>query len=174
MIDYQLSILEVVESTVVDGPGIRIAIYSAGCEHHCPGCHNPESWDMAGGKRVSVDRIMEIICQDPFSDVTFSGGDPLFQPEGFTELARRIKFETGKNIWCYTGYRFEQVRQSVRLSRILPFIDVLVDGPFVESLKDESLFFRGSSNQRLINVAASLDKGRTVEYDYRPFPRMAV
>ncbi len=152
----ELSILNIVHDTTVDGPGFRTAVYAAGCMHQCPGCHNPQSWDMENGSSYSVDSLLEIICEDEFANVTFSGGDPLFQVEGFTELARLIKKETNRNIWCYTGFSYEQVVKSTRLSRILPFLDVLVDGRYVDALRDENLQFRGSSNQRIIDVRKSL------------------
>ena len=139
---------------MADGPGLRTSIYCAGCAHHCPGCHNPQSWDFAGGREMSVDELLEIVKADEFSNVTFSGGDPLYQVEAFTELARRIKEETGKNIWCYTGFRYEEIIADDRMKRILPYIDTLVDGPFVESLRDPELHFRGSSNQRIIHLIA--------------------
>jgi anaerobic ribonucleoside-triphosphate reductase activating protein len=101
---------------------------------------------------------LEIICKHEFANVTFSGGDPLMQVEGFSELARRIKKETGKNIWCYTGFSYEQVVRSGRLSQILPYLDVLVDGRYIQSLRDEDLPFRGSRNQRIIDVRESLAK----------------
>ena len=137
---------------MVDGPGLRTSIYAAGCKHACKGCHNPQSWDFHAGRLVEVDDLLEIVMSDPFADVSFSGGDPLYQVEGFTELARRVKEETAKNIWCWTGFTFEEVRADERLSMILPYIDVLVDGPFIESLRDPRLLFRGSSNQRIIDL----------------------
>ena len=167
MID-SLYILDIIEDTTVDGPGLRTSVYSAGCPHHCPGCHNPQSWDMGNGKKVALDEILSVIKSNDFDNVTFSGGDPLFQPEAFTELARRIKEETSKNIWCYTGYSYEEIAASSRLSRLLPYIDVLVDGRFVEKQKDTSLFFRGSRNQRLIDVPASLQREQAVEFTYDP------
>ena len=97
-----------------------------------------------------MDELFEIIRSDEFSNVTFTGGDPLYQVEGFTELARRIKEETGKTIWCYTGFTYEEILSDSRLSQILPFIDVLVDGPFIQEKRDTELLFRGSSNQRII------------------------
>lgn len=103
---------------------------------------------------MSVDELLEIVKADEFSNVTFSGGDPLYQVEAFTELARRIKEETGKNIWCYTGFIYEEIIADDRMKRILPYIDTLVDGPFVESLRDPELHFRGSSNQRIIHLTA--------------------
>jgi anaerobic ribonucleoside-triphosphate reductase activating protein len=155
----KLSLLNIVEDTTVDGPGFRTAIYAAGCIHQCCGCHNPQSWDLSKGALYTVGELLEIVKRAEFSNVTFSGGDPLMQPEGFTELARRIHAETDKTIWCYTGYRYEQLLASPKLSAILPYIDVLVDGRYVESLRDETLRFRGSSNQRIIDIRASLATG---------------
>jgi anaerobic ribonucleoside-triphosphate reductase activating protein len=158
----EISLLDIVEDTSVDGPGFRTAIYAAGCPHHCRGCHNPQSWHSGNGRVCGIDRIMEKINRSEFSNVTFSGGDPLMQPEAFADLARRIKGETRKTIWCYTGYVYEEILASERMAQILPCIDVLVDGPYVEELRDESRPFAGSANQRLIDVAASLRSGRAV------------
>ena len=163
-----ISILEIIEDTTADGPGFRTAIYCAGCINKCPGCHNPESWDISNGRNMSTEDIMQIILADPFADVTFSGGDPMYQPEGFSELAAAIKTSTTKNIWCYTGYTFEEIIKNPRQKKLLQYIDVLVDGRFIESLKDESLYFRGSSNQRLIDVQASLAQNKTIIYEYEP------
>jgi anaerobic ribonucleoside-triphosphate reductase activating protein len=148
----KIRILDILEETMMDGPGLRTSIYCAGCAHRCPGCHNPQSWDFAGGREVTVDDLLEVIKADEFANVTFSGGDPLYQVEAFTELARRIKEETGKTIWCYTGFTYEEVLADTRLSQILPYLDVLVDGPYVEALRDTNLPFRGSSNQRIIEL----------------------
>ena len=146
----KIAILDIIEQTMADGPGLRISIYCAGCPHHCKGCHNPNSWDIGNGRIVSVDELMKVILADEFSNVTFTGGDPLFQVEAFTSLAKRIKAETKKTIWCWTGYLYEDILEDKRLSMILPYIDVLIDGPFIESQKDTTLYFRGSSNQRVI------------------------
>lgn len=155
----KLSILNVIHDTTVDGPGFRTAIYAAGCTHRCPGCHNPQSWNIENGTPHTIDQLLEIIKEDEFANVTFSGGDPLLQVEGFTQLAQQIKAETNKNIWCYTGFLYEDILKSDRLSQILPFIDVLVDGKYIEALRSEELRFRGSSNQRIINVQ-TLDEYR--------------
>ncbi|MBQ8520862.1 MAG: anaerobic ribonucleoside-triphosphate reductase activating protein [Bacteroides sp.] len=157
-----LAILRIIEDTMVDGPGFRTSIYAAGCPHHCPGCHNPQSWDIANGTPMTTDEMLRIILADPFADVTFSGGDPMYQPEGFTELAKAIKAQSHKTIWCYTGYTYEQLTKMPPQRELLSHIDVLVDGRFVEALKDERLRFRGSSNQRIIDVQASLRCGKTV------------
>ncbi len=117
---------------------------------------------------MTTEEILKKILSDPFADVTFTGGDPMYQPEGFTELAEAIKANSRKNIWCYTGYTFEEIIKNPRQKRLLQQIDVLVDGPFIESQKDESLYFRGSSNQRLIDVQASLAQNKTIIYKYEP------
>ncbi|WP_302995246.1 anaerobic ribonucleoside-triphosphate reductase activating protein [uncultured Muribaculum sp.] len=149
-----LRVIDIVGGTSVDGPGLRTSVYFAGCNHHCPGCHNPQSWDFEGGEAMSVLRIKEIIDDCDFN-VTFSGGDPLMQPvDEMVELARLLKAD-GRTIWCYTGYSSEYVASRPEYEELLACIDVLVDGPFVESLRDISLRFRGSSNQRLVDVARS-------------------
>ena len=101
---------------------------------------------------MSVQELLDIVKDDEFANVTFSGGDPLYQVEAFTELARRIKEETGKTIWCYTGFTYEEVLADQRLSQILPYLDVLVEGPFIMELRTTELPFRGSSNQRIIQL----------------------
>lgn len=159
-----IQVLDIIEDTMVDGPGFRTSIYCAGCHHECPGCHNPQSWNPGGGHPMTTDEVMKIIVADPYANVTFSGGDPLYQAEGFTELARAIRSQTQKTIWCYTGFTFETIVKIPRYRQLLDEIDVLVDGPFVKSLRDEDLLFRGSSNQRLIDVPASLVKGEVVEF----------
>lgn len=159
-----VQVLDIIEDTMVDGPGFRTSIYCAGCHHECPGCHNPQSWNPGGGHPMTTDEVMKIIVADPYANVTFSGGDPLYQAEGFTELARAIRSQTQKTIWCYTGFTFEAIVKIPRYRQLLDEIDVLVDGPFVKSLRDEDLLFRGSSNQRLIDVPASLVKGEVVEF----------
>ena len=159
-----LSIIDIIEDTTVDGPGFRTAIYAAGCPNACPGCHNPESWDIKKGKQISTEEILTKVLADDFANVTFSGGDPMFQPEGFTKLAQAIKEKSRKNIWCYTGYTFERLLHDRRQAELLQYIDVLVDGPYVESLRDRDALFRGSRNQRLIDVQASLREGEVVLY----------
>lgn len=153
MTDLQPSLLRVVDiiaGTTVDGPGFRTSIYFAGCAHKCPGCHNPSTWAFDAGKYMTVEEIMAKIQEERY-DVTFSGGDPMYQAEAIIPLARRLK-DAGYNIWCYTGFLYEEIIASPVMSKLLPFIDVLVDGPFIESQRDISLLFRGSANQRLIDL----------------------
>ena len=146
----QMRVLDIIHETAADGPGLRTAVYAAGCGHSCPGCHNPQSWDFGGGCRMDVGEVLDEILSDECCDVSFSGGDPLYQVEAFTELAREVKERSGKGIWCWTGFTLEQVLSSRRLSMILPYIDALVEGPFVRERRDLSLRFRGSSNQRIV------------------------
>ena len=144
---------------MIDGPGFRTTIYSQGCQHHCPGCHNPQTWDFNGGKEYTVDELFNIIIGEEFSDVTFSGGDPMFQVEAFTELAQKVKNKTNKTIWCYSGYTYEEIKKSPKMSVILPYIDVLVDGRFMIEKRNTDLKFRGSENQRIIYLKNSeIDK----------------
>ena len=147
-----LRVLDIIEETMVDGVGLRTSIYFSGCNHCCKGCHNRESWNLHNGKEMTIDELLDIIKADEFANVTFSGGDPLYQCEGVTELARRIKEETDKTIWCYTGFTYEEILANDYLKQILPYIDVLVDGPFVEELRNTDLPFRGSENQRIIEL----------------------
>ena len=150
-----IRVLDIIEDTMVDGPGFRTSIYCAGCRHKCPGCHNPQSWDFNGGQWMSTEELLKIILADPFANVTFTGGDPMYQCDGFAELARAIHQHSNKDIWCYTGFTFESLITRAQ-RELLELLDVVVDGPFIEKLRDPDLLFRGSSNQRLIDVQASL------------------
>ncbi|MGL4992677.1 MAG: anaerobic ribonucleoside-triphosphate reductase activating protein [Bacteroidales bacterium] len=170
MVSGEISLLRVVKDTVVDGPGVRISLYGAGCGHRCSGCHNSSSWSIAQGEVFALRELAEELLADTHSNITFTGGDPLFQVESFAELARVIKANSQKSIWCYTGYRIEEVLSSSTLSMILPYIDVLVDGRFEQDLLSPSLPFRGSSNQRLIDVKATLRDGEIRIFEYNPFP----
>ena len=150
-----IRVLDIMPGTTVDGPGLRTSIYVAGCKHHCNGCHNPQSWDFAGGVPMTIDEIMARVKEEDFN-VTLSGGDPLWQVEKILPLAKAVK-EAGYTLWCYTGFTWEEIIASERLSAVLPWVDVIVEGQFVEELRDVTLRFRGSSNQRIIDVPKSLN-----------------
>lgn len=154
------NVLSIVRGTTVDGPGFRTSIYLAGCRHACPGCHNPQSWNPSAGTPYSLDEIMAIVEEEDF-DVTVSGGDPMYNPEMTADLLRQLKI-CDRNIWVYTGFTWEEIVADQRMKRAISYADVVVDGPFVEALKDEELLFRGSGNQRIIDVRKSLKDGKPV------------
>lgn len=156
-----------VEESIVDGPGFRIVIFFQGCAHHCYGCHNPETWDFEGGKEVSFDSIKKIIDDNPYADgITLSGGDPLYQIDASTEIAEYAKSK-GLDVILYTGFLFEEVlemtKANQRLKDLLNNVDTLIDGPFILEQRHLSLKFRGSSNQRIIDVKKSLMQNKIVE-----------
>ena len=161
-----LRLAGVVRESIVDGPGIRFVVFCQGCPHHCPGCHNAVTHDFNGGVDTSVDKILAAIDENPLlQGVTFSGGEPACQAAGFRALAEGLK-ERGLNMYMYSGYTLEQLTEmsetDADLARLLSLIDVLIDGPYEESHRDLTLEFRGSSNQRLIDMAASRAAGIVV------------
>ena len=123
------------------------------------------SWNVDNGNLMTINELLDIVLDSDFNNVTFSGGDPFYQVEGVTQLAKEIKSHSNKTIWCYSGYRFEDILSNNKLSQLLTYIDVLVDGPFIEEQKVDNKPFVGSSNQRLIDVAASLREGRAINFD---------
>ena len=164
----RLATPEIQTDSIVDGEGIRSVIWFQGCSHDCPGCHNPETHDFKGGVEVSLDNVKKQIDELEFQEgVTFSGGDPMMQIEALEELAKYVKAK-GMDVWCYTGYTYEQVldlaKQNIHYMNALKYIDALVDGKFVMDLKSFDVEFRGSSNQRIIDVAKSLKEGKVVKY----------
>ena len=150
-----IRILDIKYGTSVDGIGLRTSLYCAGCENHCVGCHNPQSWDEYGCEAIEIEELFQLIV-DADMNVTFTGGDPMFHPEGFIQLAQMIKEQTDKTIWCYTGYRFENLLAHPLRRKLVELCDVIVDGRYIETERDLSLHFRGSRNQRIIDVPNSL------------------
>ncbi len=158
-----------VPESYVDGPGIRFTIFVQGCPHHCEGCHNPETHDFSAGRLADTDRIYNKIKQFPLAKgVTFSGGEPFCQPEPLADLAAKLKAD-GYHLMSYTGYTFEQLmkmqEENMHIKKLLSLLDVLVDGRFVLAQRTLELHFRGSRNQRLIDVPSSLETGvaQTIE-----------
>ena len=165
----EIRIAGTVEDSIVDGPGLRFVVFTQGCPHRCDGCHNPETHDFAGGKVTTTDALFEQCMENPLcSGVTFSGGEPFCQAEALYELGSRFK-SAGKHLMCYSGWTFEELLAKAQregsVGKLLSIADVLVDGKFDISKRSLSLQYRGSSNQRLINVQESLKTGTTVVYD---------
>lgn len=160
--------------SIVDGPGLRFAVFVQGCSHGCPGCHNLASQPACGGTVERIDALVERIRENRLArDVTLSGGEPFEQAAACAQLAARLK-ELGYGIWTYTGYLYEDLlaRDDEAVNRLLACTDVLVDGPFVQALNSYDLKWRGSSNQRLIDMAATRAAGRVVLWENREeFPQ---
>lgn len=164
----RLAVGEIQTDSIVDGEGIRSVIWTQGCPHHCPGCHNPETHSYQNGFLIEVDKIKKKINHLEGQDgITFSGGDPMEQAEACAEIAKCAK-EKGMNIWCYTGYTFEELIEKgeffPEIKDFLNYIDVLVDGKFILQEKSYDVPFRGSKNQRLIDVKASLKNKQMMLY----------
>lgn len=159
-----LDLAGIAGDSIVDGPGIRTTIFSQGCPHRCQGCHNPETWEFGIGSLTPIEAIVEIVKANPLCrGVTFSGGEPFAQAEGFAKLARQLK-DMGYEVASYTGYTFEQLLRGTSHQRqLLESIDILIDGPFLQAEKSLELAFRGSRNQRILDVKNSLAEGRAVE-----------
>mgnify|MGYP002519064682 FL=1 len=149
-----LRVLYVYDETIADGDGLRLSIYFSGCSHNCFGCHNPDSHDPEKGvllDSVLAAEIVNKVNTNPLLDgITLSGGDPMFNPEALLKFLKFLKEKTKKNIWCYTGYTYEQLLKDPLRAECLKYIDTLVDGPFIMALRDPSLSFRGSTNQRIL------------------------
>ncbi len=163
----QLQVAGFVPESITDGPGIRFVVFCQGCPHHCPGCHNAQTWPFEGGREWSIEAIYEKLRRDPLvKGVTFSGGEPFCQAAAFAELAAVLK-ANGYEVAAYSGWTLEQLLQKARtepdVAALLQHLDVLVDGPFVQSQLSLELKFRGSRNQRILDVPASLTAGTAVE-----------
>jgi len=158
-----LDLSGIVEDSIVDGPGIRTTVFSQGCPHRCEGCHNPETWEFGCGTEIAEERILDIVRSNPLCrGVTFSGGEPFAQAAGFAKLAKLLK-KAGYEVASYSGYTFEQLLRGNDAQReLLRSIDILIDGPFIQAEKSLELIFRGSRNQRILDVPKSLAAGEAV------------
>ena len=151
---------------ISNGPGVRVSIFMQGCTFNCKNCFNPETHDFNGGELMDMNELINDAISNPIiNGITFSGGDPLEQAESFSYMAKEFK-RKGLNIWCYTGYTFEQILEKMKkdkdLKELISNVDVLVDGKFEMNNKNKSLKFRGSSNQRIIDVKQSLEIGTCI------------
>ena len=170
----ELRIYGIIEEDAVNAPGISMSVFCQGCCHpvdtpnmvggHCVGCHNPESQSMEGGTIYTDETLLELLKKNPLHrTLVLSGGEPMCQAEALVPLCSKAK-EAGYTIWMYTGYTWEQLQTVRGWHDISPYIDVLIDGPFIGSLKSHRLKFRGSKNQRMLNVQQSLARGKPVLY----------
>jgi len=158
-----LNLSGIVGDSIVDGPGIRTTFFCQGCPHHCEGCHNPETWDFGCGTDMETEDLVAIVKSNPLCrGVTFSGGEPFAQAEGYYELAKALK-AAGYEVASYSGYTFEQLLQGTPAQKkLLQTIDVLIDGPYIQAERSLELVFRGSRNQRILDVPKSLVEGEAV------------
>ncbi|HHV72702.1 MAG TPA: anaerobic ribonucleoside-triphosphate reductase activating protein [Clostridia bacterium] len=168
--EKKLQLAGIIEESVVDGPGVRFVLFSQGCKHHCPGCHNPHTHPFVGGSFWTIPQLIERITSNPLiQGVTFSGGDPFEQAEGFYLLGLELK-KLGYSIVTYTGYRIEEIFQLGKtnpyFTELLNVTDILIDGRFELAKKDLSLPYRGSKNQRIIDVARTIKLGRVTEIEF--------
>lgn len=166
----KIRIAGIVRESVVDGPGIRSVVFAQGCPRRCSGCHNPEALDPSGGTLTTVEAVVqELAGLRLVRGVTFSGGDPFMQAAAFAALGKDLK-ESGRDVITYTGYTWEELlemgRRQPEVMDLIRVTDFLVDGPFMEEQKDLNLPFRGSRNQRIIDVAQSLEKSEVTEVDW--------
>ena len=165
-----IRIAGITEDSIVDGPGLRLTVFLQGCPHHCKGCHNPETWDPTGGTLMDTRDIVAMMDKNPMLDgITLSGGEPFMQSTQCEELAL-LAHSRGLNVWCYTGYTWETIEEVLDIYplSLIREVDVLVDGPYIESQRTLELPWRGSRNQRLIDVQESLRQGKAVEYGGAP------
>ncbi|WP_445486734.1 anaerobic ribonucleoside-triphosphate reductase activating protein [Niallia sp. 03133] len=162
-----MRVINIIQDSIVDGPGLRSTVFFAGCPHKCPGCHNPQSWNRNAGDDMSIQEIYDELMENTLTNITFSGGEPLIQLNDLTILAKKLK-TAGKNIWCYTGYTWEYLLKSNKepFMKLCRELDILVDGPFIKEKRDLSLFYRGSSNQRLIHCRKSMEEKKIVLFEH--------
>lgn len=155
--------------SIVDGDGVRVVIFFSGCNHHCKGCHNPETHDFNAGRLFSIDlqkQIAEYVRETPFiSGVTLSGGDPMYSAESIIPFLKELKsLSPASTVWVYSGFTYEEISADPSMRELLQMCDVLVDGPFILEQRDITLSYRGSRNQRIIDVQASQKTGEIVLY----------
>ena len=161
----KLRLSGIINESIVDGPGLRFVIFSQGCPHHCDGCHNPQTFDPNGGYEEDIDEILKKIKSNPLlQGVTFSGGEPFMQAKVFSELAEKIH-AMNLNVMSYTGYLFEDLLKKTDFKKLLQNVDILVDGPFIKEKKNLMLKFKGSENQRIIDVQKSLNFNKIIEIE---------
>ncbi len=163
----KVRIAGLINDSIVDGPGIRLTVFAQGCPHNCIGCHNPATHDMNKGRLEYVDYILKVADENPLlNGITLSGGEPFEQPDGMGEIAKKAK-ERGLSVVVYSGYTWQELMENKKDSlKILNYADYLIDGRFILEKKSYELRFKGSENQRIIDVKKSLESGVVVETDF--------
>lgn len=156
-----LYVADIIESTIVDGIGFRTSLYLSGCDICCEGCHNKKFWDIYSGHPMKIDEVFEKITVS-FTNVTFIGGEPMLQAESLVVLADKIKNNTNKDIWIYSGHTYEEILNNKLYLNLLKHCDVLVDGKYDEKFFQNNIRFKGSTNQRIIDINKSLEKNKVV------------
>ena len=163
----KIRIADVIEESFVDGVGVRFAIFVQGCPHHCKGCHNPTTHDFNGGRIVDTEEIIKKFSKSPLiNGITLTGGEPLSQIDSITELAKSAK-NINLSVWCYTGYVYEDLLGDIKIDNFLDYVDVLIDGPFIESQRDLTMPFCGSRNQRLIDIPSSRAQEKIITWSMK-------
>ena len=161
----KIQIMDIIHSSAVDGTGFRDVLFVSGCPHRCDGCHNMQSWDYSAGKSVLLGDVYDELCESCITNITFSGGEPFEQCMALSKLASAIKNNTDKTIWVYSGYTFESIICDSSKRKLLELCDVLVDGKYEKNNTELNIRFKGSLNQRILDIKKSLDAMEPVEYD---------
>ena len=169
--ENEIRIAGIVEESIVDGPGIRFVIFTQGCPHGCKGCHNPQTHDFNSGKDVNIDEIVNKIKEDPLlKGVTLSGGEPFMQAGKLAKLIDKLS-DTKLDIITYTGFKYEEIIKNAndenKFYKLLDRTDILINGKFKKDKKDEKQMYRGSSNQRAIDVELSRKSGKIIEHEFK-------
>lgn len=166
----EIKIAGIIEESIVDGPGIRFVVFTQGCPHNCKGCHNPQTHDFNGGENFNTDKLVSLVKENPLlKGITLSGGEPFMQSKALSKFLEKLK-DTNLDVITYTGFTYEEILKNANIENnfleLLNKTDILIDGKFEEDKKDENLMYRGSSNQRAIDVRESLEKGKIVEHEF--------
>lgn len=169
-----IRVADIYKESIVDGEGYRMAIFLQGCNHHCKGCHNPQTWDFNGGTEMNVSDIIDMYNPDIMDGITLSGGDPFFQADKLQELFKYCE-DKSISLWTYTGFIFDEFLKYINnepcdsrindsMIEMLKYTEVVVDGPFILEQRTVEALYRGSTNQRLVDVKKSLDENKVIEY----------
>ena len=168
-LDGTIRIMDITYSSSVDGTGFRDVLFVNYCPHHCEGCHNMQTWDKKNGREVLLEEVYQNLTKSSITNVTYSGGEPFEQAHQLAELSRKLRANTKKTIWVYSGYTFEQIVADEQKRELLELCDVLVDGKFDKTKTKLNLRFKGSTNQRILDVKESLKQGKPCELDINQF-----